>query len=355
MRENTRIVLASRPTGAPTQTDFMLESAPLEEPADGEVLLRTIYISLDPYIRGRLGPGLTYGSSAPHVALGDTIPGGTVSEVLESRDTRFRQGDFVLSSGGWQAHSAQSGDSLRLLDPTTAPISTALGVLGMPGFTAYVGLHLVGRVQAGETVAVAAASGPVGSMVGQMARLERARTIGIAGGPAKVGWLTDIGFDVALDHRMSEFPTNLSAAVPDGIDLYFENVGGRVLDAVTPHLAPHARVPVCGLVGDYNGTKGQIGRDRLSAFMSAVLSRFVMVQGFTFAPFVADHQAEFLRKATRWLASGELQYLEDVTDGLRNAPEAFIGMLGGSNFGKALVRVAPDPTAPTLRPSPQHR
>ena len=338
---NTRILLASRPHGEPTADNFRVESVPLPEPAEGEVLLRTIYLSLDPYMRGRMNAGRSY--AAP-VEVGAVMEGGTVAEVIESRDPSLSVGDIVLAHVGWQSYGVAAAKHVRRLDPAHAPVSTAVGVLGMPGFTAYAGLLEIGKPQAGETVVVAAAAGPVGSAVGQIARIKGARAVGIAGGPEKVAYLRELGFDVALDHRSPTFAADLKAAVPDGIDVYFENVGGQVWDAVMPLLNDFARIPVCGLVAHYNDTEMPTGPDRLPRFMSMILTRRITMQGFIQTQFVDSHYKDFQREAAGWIADGSLRYTEDVVEGLENAPEAFFGMLHGANFGKLLVRVGDDPT-----------
>lgn len=339
--QNTRILLASRPHGEPTADNFRLEAAPIPEPADGEVLLRTIYLSLDPYMRGRMNDAKSY--AAPQ-ELDAVMQGGTVAEVVESRDESLQPGDLVLSHLGWQAYGVQPARHVRKLDPERAPISTAVGVLGMPGFTAYAGLLEIGRPQPGETVVVAAAAGPVGSAVGQIARIKGARAVGIAGGPEKVAWLTELGFGVALDHRSPTFKDDLKAAVPDGIDVYFENVGGQVWDAVLPRLNTYARVPVCGLVAHYNDTELPAGPDRSPRLMQSILTRSITLRGFIQTEFVKTHYKQFQADAAGWIADGTLQYKEDVVEGLENAPEAFFGLLTGKNFGKLLVKVGDDPT-----------
>lgn len=338
---NTRILLASRPIGEPTLDNFTLETVSMPTPGAGEVLLRTIYLSLDPYMRGRMNDAKSY--AAP-VELGTVMEGGTVAEVLESNDPNFSPGDFVLSHLGWQAYGVQPGKYLRKLDPTHAPISTAVGVLGMPGFTAYAGLLEIGKPKNGETVAVAAATGPVGSAVGQIARIKGARTIGIAGGPDKVAYLNELGFDVALDHRSPTFGEDLKAASPDGIDIYFENVGGAVWDAVRPRLNTYARVPVCGLVSHYNDTGLPEGPDRSAQLMSAILTKSITVRGFIQTEFVGAQYKNFQRDVSDWIRDDNFRYREDIVDGLENAPEAFFGMLKGKNFGKLLIQVGPDPT-----------
>lgn len=310
-------------------------------PGDGEVLLRTIYLSLDPYMRGRMNDAKSY--AAP-VELGAVMEGGTVAEVIESNDPSLSPGDFVLSYLGWQAYGVQPAAHLRKLDPARAPISTAVGVLGMPGFTAYAGLLEIGKPQAGETVAVAAATGAVGSAVGQIARIKGARTIGIAGGPEKVAYLRELGFDAAIDHRSPTFGEELKAASPEGIDVYFENVGGAVWDAIRPRLNTYARVPLCGLVATYNDTALPEGPDRSGALMGAILTKSITVRGFIQTEFVKTHYKAFQEEVSGWINDGTFAYREDIVDGLDQAPEAFFGLLKGKNFGKLLVRVGPDPT-----------
>ena len=334
---NHRIRLGSRPHGEPTADDYLHDAVEVSSPAAGQVLLRTHYISLDPYVRGRMSSAKSY--AAP-MEVGDVIEGGTVSEVVESAADGFAPGDMVLSYGGWQEYSLEPADGLRRLDPSVAPVTTALGVLGMPGFTAYAGLLAIGRPQPGETVAVAAATGPVGSAVGQIARIHGAKAVGIAGGERKVGQLREYGFDEALDHRAPDLPGRLAQATPDGIDVYFENVGGAVWDAVLPQLNTYARVPVCGLVSGYNSTSLPEGPDRSGQLMGTVLSKSLTLRGFIQLEFVSSMFEDFLRDMSGWVASGQVQHTEDITEGLDRAPEAFAGMLRGQNFGKALVKVS---------------
>ena len=334
---NTRIVLASRPEGAPTPADFRIEHTPLPTPRNGQVLLRNRWLSLDPYMRGRMNAGRSY--AAP-VELGEVMDGGTVSEVVQSLHPAWSPGDLVLAHAGWQTYAVVDGESLRRkLDPAGLPVQTALGVHGMPGFTAYAGLREIGKPQHGETVVVAAASGPVGATVGQIAKLHGARAVGIAGGPDKVAHVRDeLGFDVALDHRADDFAERLAAACPDGIDVYFENVGGAVFDAVLPLLNDFARIPVCGLVAHYNDTAPRNGPDRVPQLMSLVLTRHLTVRGFIQRDFIALYP-EFVREMGQWLRDGRIRYREDVVEGLAHAPAAFIGMLSGGNFGKLLVKI----------------
>jgi NADPH-dependent curcumin reductase CurA len=332
-----RIVLAARPHGAPVPADFRLETVSVPPPGDGEVLLKTLWLSLDPYMRGRMNAGKSY---AKPVEVGAVMEGGTVCEVVASNNPGFTVGDVVLAYAGWQTHTVSDGRGLRKLDPALAPVQTALGVLGMPGMTAYTGLGVIGQPKAGETVVVAAATGPVGSLVGQIARLRGARAVGIAGGPDKVRALTEeFGFDAALDHRAADFPQQLEGACPNGIDVYFENVGGAVFDAVLPLLNDFSRIPVCGLVSQYNATEPGDGPDRLSGLMRQVLSKRLRIQGFIVRDF-AEHADAFAKEVGGWLREGKIRYREDVVNGLENAPEALIGLLQGRSFGKLLVKVA---------------
>ncbi len=340
---NRRVVLAARPRGEPAPGDLRLEEAPVPEPGEGQVLLRTVLLSLDPYMRVRMDEGRSY---APPAGIGEaTMVGGTVAEVVGSRHPGFREGELVLAAAGWQDYAALDGRELRKLDPAAAPPSTALGVLGMPGLTAYAGLLAIGRPLPGETVAVAAAAGPVGSAVGQIARIKGARAVGIAGGPEKARALVEeFGFDAALDRRAPDFPERLRAACPDGIDVYFENVGGAVLRAVLPLLNDFARVPVCGLVAHYNQAAGgpAEGPDALPALMLQVLVRRVALRGFIVYDF-ADQEPAFLQDMSAWVREGRVRYREQVVEGLERAPGALAGLLRGENFGKLLVRVGPDP------------
>lgn len=340
MTTSTQIRLAARPVGEPADSDFEVTTEELPELAEGQVLLRTLYLSLDPYMRGRMSAAKSY--AAP-LEVGDVILGGTVCEVVESRAESRQVGDVVLAFAGWQTHAVVDARHTRRLDPEAAPVSTALGVLGMPGFTAYAGLLVLGRPQPGETVVVAAAAGPVGSAVGQIARIKGARAVGIAGGAEKCRILVEeYGFDAAVDHRSPTFVDDLAAATPDGIDVYFENVGGAVAAAVTRRLNRFARIPVCGLVAGYNATSAPEGPDQLPAFMGKVLSLSLTVRGFIQDEFVPAHHEDFLRDMTAWVADGSVRHREDVVEGLEAAPEAFRGLLVGRNVGKLLVRVAPE-------------
>ena len=335
--ENLQVRLASRPTGRPSADNFSLTKEPLPVPRAGQVLLRTRYLSLDPYMRGRMSDAPSY---APPVEVGGVMVGATIGEVVKSEAPDLEPGDVVLAYSGWQKYGVARADTVRKLDPASdVPVTAALGVLGMPGCTAYVGLTQIGQPNPGETVVVAAASGPVGATVGQLARIFGARAVGIAGGPQKVEYVRSLGFDAALDHRSPTFKADLAAATPDGIDVYFENVGGHVWDAVFPRLNRFARVPLCGLVAAYNMTSLPDGPDRTTTLLTAILKKSLTIRGFIVSDYVASHEPEFLHRATPWVRDGSLRCREDIVDGLENAPEAFIGMLEGHNFGKLLVRL----------------
>jgi NADPH-dependent curcumin reductase CurA len=334
---NHRIVLAARPNGAPRLTDFRMEAMPIPVPQAGQLLTRTLYLSLDPYMRGRMSDAPSY---APPVPVGELMVGGTVSRVEASQHTGFAPGDLVLGYSGWQEFALSDGTGLTRLDPLTEHPSQYLGVLGMPGFTAYMGLTDIGKPQAGETVVVAAASGAVGSVVGQVAKILGCKVIGIAGGAEKCRYVTaELGFDACIDHHGADLPARLAAACPQGIDVYFENVGGAVFDAVLPLLNTLARIPVCGLIAIYNQTALPPGPDRSGLLLTTILKRRLRMQGFIITEDYAGRQGEFIAAIGPWLASGKIKYREDVVAGLANAPQAFIGMLGGANFGKLVVRM----------------
>ncbi len=332
------IVLNSRPVGAPTPENFRLRENPLPTPAEGELLLRTLYLSLDPYMRGRMSDAKSY--AAP-VAVGDVMVGGTVSRVQVSNHPGFKEGDLVLGFSGWQDHALSDGTGLSKLDAQMKHPSLALGVLGMPGFTAYMGLLDIGQPKAGETVVVAAASGAVGSVVGQIAKLKGCRSVGVAGGPEKCRYvLEELGFDACIDHHSADFTAELAAACPQGIDVYFESVGGAVFDAVLPLLNTSARVPVCGLIANYNDTQLPPGPDRLGLLEGTLLRQRIRMQGFIIFDDYGHRYGEFMQQMSPWVQSGKIKFREDIVDGLDQAPQAFIGMLKGKNFGKLVVRIA---------------
>ncbi len=331
---NRQVLLQRRPNGKPVPHDFVIVGTPLPEPADGQVLLRGIYLSLDPYMRGRISGQRSY---ARPVEPGEVIEGRVVGQVAKSRHRGFREGDYAYGGFGWQLYSAVNGDEMQPLDPAEAPISTALGVLGMPGLTAYLGLANIGQPQPGETVVVAAASGAVGAVAGQLAKRQGARVVGIAGGADKCAYVRDeLGFDAAIDHRTADLGAALDAACPNGIDVYFENVGGRVQQAVFPRFNDFGRMVMCGMVSEYNDLAPQPGPN----LMSAVRKR-LRIQGFI----VSDQWqrwGEYRAVAAPLVREGLLKYREDIVEGIDNAPAAFIGLLQGRNFGKLLVRLGDD-------------
>jgi NADPH-dependent curcumin reductase CurA len=338
-----RIALARRPVGEPVDEDFRLEEIAMPEPGEGEVLVEVLYLSLDPYMRGRMDDAKSY--SAP-VPIGGTMEGGAVGRVIKSNDPSLAEGDHVFGMFGWASHGVQPAKMCRKLD-ASAPLSAALGVLGMPGFTGWHGLTKYGRPKAGETLVVAAATGPVGSMVGQVAKSMGLRVIGIAGGADKCAMATEtFGFDVCLDHRAYDSAADLRKAIaaetPNGVDIYFENVGGMVLEAVLPLMNVGGRIPVCGMIAWYNA--GALGEGAENQITGPKLWRTILVNRLAVTGFIiSDHWArypEFLKTIAPQVASGRLAYVEDVADGLENAPQAFMGLLKGRNVGKQVVKIA---------------
>jgi NADPH-dependent curcumin reductase len=328
---NRRITLAARPVGLPAASDFELGEANVPEPGAGEVLVRTLWLSLDPYQRGRMSTAHSY---ARPVELGEVITAEGVAEVVESRDPRYGAGEIVAGSFGWQEYAVARAGSVRRVDPALAPVQTALHVLGMTGLTAYFGLYDVARPLPGETVVVSAASGAVGQVVGQLARIAGCRAVGLAGSSEKVADLADYGYETGIDYRRDDLGDALKAACPDGVDVYFDNVGGVVSDAVFRRLALGARVAVCGLISQYNLAEPELAPRNLGFF----IVKRVRMQGFL----VTDYAHRFpavLRQLGRWVADGSLRYREDVVEGLEHAPQAFIGLMRGENRGKLLVKL----------------
>ncbi|TDN64146.1 NADP-dependent oxidoreductase [Scandinavium goeteborgense] len=335
-----RWVLASRPHGEPVQDNFRLEEGNIPTPGNGQLLLRTVYLSLDPYMRGRMSDAPSY---SPPVEIGATMVGGTVSRVEQSNHADYKTGDWVLSYSGWQNYEVSDGQGLVKLGDSLEHPSWALGILGMPGFTAYMGLLDIGQPKAGETLVVAAATGPVGATVGQIGKIKGCRVVGVAGGSEKCRYAVEtLGFDVCLDHRADDFAEQLAKACPQGIDVYYENVGGKVFDAVLPLLKTSARVPVCGLVSGYNATELPVGPDRLPLLMGTLLKKRIRMQGFIIGQDYGHRIGEFQADMGQWIKDGSIKYREQMTDGLENAPETFIGMLKGENFGKVVIRVDSD-------------
>jgi hypothetical protein len=333
---NRQVLLKRRPNGMPVPDDFAIVERPLPEPGESQVLLRGIYLSLDPYMRGRISGQRSY---ATPTEIGDVIEGRVVGQVARSRHPGFREGDFASGGYGWQTHSVVNGDALTRLDPAQAPLSTALGVLGMPGLTAYVGLKTIGQPKVGETVVVSAASGAVGGVAGQLARRDGCRVVGIAGGADKCGYVTEeLGFDACVNHRGDDFGVALEAACPKGIDVYFENVGGDVQRAVYSRLNDFGRMIMCGMIAEYNDVAPRPGPSLVAA-----VRRRLKIQGFI----VSDHAAmrsEYLEMAAPLVRSGQLKYREDIVEGIDNAPAAFIGLLQGKNFGKLIIKLGAGPT-----------
>ncbi len=336
--ENRRIVLAQRPQGRPDDQTLRLETAPIPSPGDGEMLVRTAYLSLDPYMRGRMNDAKSY---ADPVEIGGVMTAQVVGQVVESKLDGFAPGDYVLNGSGWQDYAISNGEQVMNLGQDPQNPSWRLGVLGMPGYTAYAGLLKIGEPQPGETVVVAAATGPVGATVGQIAKLKGCRVVGVAGGAEKCAHVVNtLGFDACIDHRAEDFAAQLKAACPNGIDVYFENVGGKVLYGVLPLLNPFARMPVCGVVSWYNLPGLPDGPDMAPAIMGTLLRMKVKMQGFIiFDSFPLSLYSEFVKDMSGWLADGSVKYVEDMTDGLENAPDAFMRMLDGASFGKSVVKV----------------
>lgn len=339
-----QMTLAARPVGAPKDSDFASVEKPLPIPAEGEVLVRLHAFSLDPYMRGRMDDAKSYAAPVP---IGGVMEAGGVGEVIASQSPHFNVGDIAFGMFGWASHGCLPVNQLRKLDDAL-PTSTALGVLGMPGFTGWYGLTQLGRPKAGETLVVAAATGPVGSMVGQMAKARGLRTVAIAGGADKCALaLEKFGFDAAIDHRAHKDASSLRKAIaeaaPKGIDIYFENVGGKVFEAVLPLMNTFGRIPVCGMISGYNS--GALGGgavaeapDRLPVLWRSILVKQMSVNGFIISNHYDQYPA-FLKEVAPLVATGQLAYLEDIAEGLENAPRAFIGLLEGRNIGKQIIKL----------------
>lgn len=341
----TQVVLAARPQGAPKLTDFRVETAPMPEMPAGGILVKVLWQSLDPYMRGRMDDAKSY--SAP-VPLGGKMEGGTVAEIIATDNPKFAVGDIVECRFGWCTHAASDGAGVRKIDPALAPVQTALGVLGMPGITAYVGFLEHGRPKAGETLVVGAATGAVGSLVGQLGKIKGLRVVGVAGGSEKCAFAVDeLGFDACVDHyAMADgdaMREALAAECPDGVDVYFENVGGKTLDGVMPLMNVWGRIPVCGMISQYNlGGLGMAlgdGPDRLPRLWRTILTQRLSVRGFI----ITDHYDQFpafLQEVSGYIRDGRVKYRESITEGIENAPQAFLDMLKGGNFGKTLIKTA---------------
>tara|TARA_B100001059_G_scaffold229807_1_gene262953 strand:- start:142 stop:1173 length:1032 start_codon:yes stop_codon:yes gene_type:complete len=335
-QDNRRIVLASRPVGAPTQDNFRLETVAAPLINDGEMLLRSVYLSLDPYMRGRMNDAKSY---ADPVAIDEVMVGATVCQVEASNNNDYEVGEWVLAYTGWQDYGVSNGEGLIKLGKEPTHPSYALGIMGMPGFTAYMGLLDIGQPKEGDTLVVAAATGPVGATVGQIGKLKGCRVVGVAGGQEKCQYAKEVlGFEECIDHKADDFAEQLAKACDNGIDVYFENVGGKVFDAVMPLLNTGARIPVCGLISQYNATSLPEGPDRMSSLMGTLLVKRIKMQGFIIFDDYAHRYNEFATQMTEWFSQGKMHYREHLIEGLDNAPQAFMGLLEGQNFGKLVIK-----------------
>ncbi|KJG38501.1 NADP-dependent oxidoreductase [Photobacterium angustum] len=335
---NRQLLLASRPVGAPTPENFHLTETTIPSPQQGELLLKAVYLSLDPYMRGRMSDKKSY---AEPVGINEVMVGGTVCQVTVSHHPDYQVGEWVLAYSGWQDYAVSNGEGLIKLGMNPTHPSYALGVMGMPGFTAYMGLLDIGQPKQGDTIVVAAATGAVGSMVGQIGKIKGCRVVGIAGGNEKCQYAKEtLGFDECIDHHAANFAQQLADACTDGIDIYYENVGGKVFDAVLPLLNTGARIPLCGLISQYNATSLPDGPDRMNMLMGQLLVKRIKMQGFIIFDDYAHRYDEFAQQMSQWLAEGKIHYREDRVEGLEQAPQAFIGLLEGKNFGKVVVKVS---------------
>ncbi|MFD2700539.1 NADP-dependent oxidoreductase [Paenibacillus shunpengii] len=331
---NRKILLHSRPQGLPTEDTFKFEEAPIQEPEEGQVLVKSIYLSVDPYMRGRMNDSKSY---VPPYPLGEVITGGVVGEVIESRSDQFSKGDKVLGMLGWQLYNVADADKLQQVDENIAPLSAYLSVIGMTGLTAYFGLMDIGRPKAGETVVVSGAAGAVGSIVGQIAKIQGAHVVGIAGSDEKTDWLTkELGFDAAINYKTTpNMKEALEKACPNGVDIYFDNVGGDISDAVMTQLNDYARIPLCGAISSYNQEEGSDVGPRI---LTKLIKTRSMIKGFVLGDY-ADRLPEGAKMLGQWLAEGKLRYEETILEGFDRVPEAFLELFQGTNIGKMLVKV----------------
>lgn len=331
MTQKQKFVLASRPKGAPKPEDFELKTEELGSPGEGEIAVETLYLSVDPYMRGRMKDAKSY--SKPF-EIGGVITGGSVGRVIESRHERYKEGDIVLGGWGWQTHAILKGEEANPVDPELAPIQTALGVLGMTGMTAYFGLLDIGQPKPGETVVVSGAGGAVGMIVGQIAKIKGARAVGISGSEEKNRYLLDeLGFDAVINYKAENVKEALEKACPDGVDVYFDNVGGTISDAVLEQLNPNARIPLCGQISLYNEENPEPG----PRFLPLLLTRTALVKGFLVGQY-AERYGEAVPEMAKWMQEGKLKYRENIIEGFERTPEAFIGLFSGENLGKQLVK-----------------
>ncbi|UWR44607.1 NADP-dependent oxidoreductase [Phaeobacter inhibens] len=335
---NRQFVLAERPKGEPTDSTLRLETTEVPTPGEGQMLLRNEYLSLDPYMRGRMSSAPSY--AAP-VEIDEVMVGGTVAEVVTSNVKGYEKGDWVVAFGGWQDYTLSDGTGVINMGKNPQNPSWALGVLGMPGLTAWAGLTQIGQPKEGETLVVAGASGPVGATVGQIGKILGLHVVGIAGGAEKCQHVIDtLGFDACIDYKADGFADDLAKAVPDGIDIYFENVGGAVFDAVMPRLNPSARIPLCGLISQYNATALPEGPDRMNYLMGQLLRKRITMRGFIVFDDFGHLYPEFAKQMTGWVQDGKVKYREEMIEGLEQAPAAFVGLLRGEAFGKRVIHLA---------------
>lgn len=334
--ESKEIHLINRPTGTPKNDDFKFINTQIPTPKDGEILIKTLYLSVDPYMRGRMNDAKSY---VPPFNLNEVISGGVVAEVIQSQSPNFKQGDIITGNLNWAEYSIAKEDAVRKIDPSVAPISTHLGILGMPGLTAYFGLLDIGKPQAGETVVVSGAAGAVGSAVGQIAKIKGANVVGIAGSKEKVDYLIDeLGFDAAVNYKKDSFEEDLKNALTNGVDIYYDNVGGIVSDVVMQHLNRNSRITVCGAISAYNSESSDIG----PRVQGTLIKNSTLMQGFTVGNYTDDFPTA-AKDLGAWLAEGKLKYEETTVKGFENTIEAFLGLFKGINLGKQLVKVA-EPT-----------
>jgi len=334
--DNTRILLKKRPVTEPEVGHFVVETVEACSPKEGEILVSTIFLSVDPYMRGRMRETKSY---APSLGLGDVVVGAVVGEVIESKDPRYKEGDIVETRLGWQTLAPISADLVRKIRPSLAPISTALGILGMPGLTAYHGLLDVGKAKSGDCVVISAASGAVGGVAGQIAKLKGCRVVGIAGSAQKCDYVVnELGFDAAINHRTDNIGNAIEKHCQDGVDVYFDNVGGTILDTVMNHICDGARIVICGMISEYNLSNPEVAVRPTRA----LLTHSARMQGFIVGDF-AEQMDESSAQMAKWVSSGQLKYREDIITGIENTPSAFIGLLRGDNFGKRIIQVRDNP------------
>ena len=331
MQKNIQVLLASRPNGWVQTSDFKIIESPIPEPDEGEFVVKNNWLSLDPYMRGRMADGKSY---AKPVEIGEVMAGGTVGKVIKSKTPEFTEGEYVVGRLGWQSFSKSTGEGVSRIDPTLVPIQNYLGVCGMPGATAWIGLLEICQPKPGETVLVSAATGAVGSVVAQLAKISGCRVVGIAGGPDKCNYAKEeIGYDACVDYKANELLENLKLACPDGVDCSFESVGGEIMDTVMHVLNPFSRIALCGLISGYNETEPY----GMKMIRSILVNR-IKIQGFIVTD-RSDLYQKALRNLVHWVSIGKIKYRETITEGIENAPSAFIGMLKGKNLGKQLVKI----------------